>query len=132
MLLAPSVTDEVTREDLQQQVLNLQAELAIKDEQIASRSAELAQIRALMHTVTVYEGLVDVSPLTMMVSDLVKDHDALETRIENALHYIADMKAGGPMKNLDGVTGLQVDTEHIVHLLRGGSPVPDTIEGLDG
>lgn len=112
---------------LQQTVLDLQATNAVLEAELAERGAELMQIRALMHQVTVYEGLVDASNLVMMVADLVRDHDALETRIENVLHYCADEQAGSPEN--DDVVAMCLS---IIDLARGGSPVPDDLSGLDG
>ena len=49
---------------------------------------EMAQVRAALSEVAVYEGLVDVSLVAMMVSELVRDHEELEARIDAVMSMI--------------------------------------------
>lgn len=130
----PGFGADLPPEDLQQQVLDLQALVAVKEDQIASRASELAQIRALMHQVTVYEGLVDISPLVMMVSDLVRDHDALEGRIDQAILYIKSVvhRDGARFGFAHDAPAPSLILDEVVRLLRGGTPIPDTIEEITG
>ena len=98
---------------------SLQAELGIVSADRDRLAAEIAQIRAALDEVSTYEGLVDVSPTAMMVSELVRDHEELETRIEAVLVMLGAYE-GDPI------------ADKAVELLRGGERVPDTPESLDG
>lgn len=99
---------------------------------------ELAQIRGCLAQVAVYEGLVDSSPLAMMVSELVRDHEELEARIDAAMHVIsgigrqeADLSASGNEVSSAGL--LLINREGLIEvgrLLQGGKRVPDDLSDL--
>lgn len=85
-------------------------------------NATLTEVKVALGGVATYEGIVDVSPTSMLVSELVQDHEALEQRIENVLTYADDCVTA---------QGARVfDPHRVIALLRGASPFPDTIEGL--
>lgn len=97
------------------------AALAETRRQLAAANATLVQIKVALGQVSTYQGL-DVSPVAMLTAALVADHEELEQRIENVLAMPMTVVTGyGPMVIQDEVT----------RLLRGGSPIPDTLEGLD-
>lgn len=83
---------------------------------------DLAQIRAALNEVAVYEGLVDVSPTAMLVSELVRDHEELEARINAVLLLIAALKGD----SYPGISDLRDGINEIARLLQGGSRVPDS------
>lgn len=87
--------------------------------QAQDMAATLTQIKIALGEVATYQG-IDVSPVAMLVSELVRDHEALEQRIENALVVLASN---------DSIT--RDGHIRIIGLLRGASPIPDTIEGLE-
>jgi hypothetical protein len=97
---------------------SLQAELSIVSADRDRLAGEMAQVRAALDEVTTYEGLVDVSSTAMMVSELVRDHEELETRIEAVL-VMCGAYEGDPV------------CDEVVRLLRGGERVPDTPVDLD-
>lgn len=90
-------------------------------------AGELAQIRAALSTVTVYQDLVDTSPVPMMVAELARDHDELESRIEAALLIASGNQVGRFPTDL-----VYTQMQRIIDLLRGAPRVPDTIEGISG
>jgi choline dehydrogenase-like flavoprotein len=99
-----------------------QADLEIITSQRDRMAAELTQIKAAMNEVAVYEGIVDVSPVAMLVSELVRDHEELEARIDAVVLLLKATKEHG------NVTMEMVD--EVTRLLRGGKRVPDTPEEL--
>lgn len=84
-------------------------------------AGEIAQIRACLAEVAVYEGLVEISPTVAMVSDLVRDHEELEARIDASLHYLA-----GLVTNTEAPEALREMGHIVADLLRGGKRVPDS------
>lgn len=82
---------------------------------------EIAEIRGSLDRVAVYEGLVGVSPVAMLVADLVRDHEELEARIDSALSLLSSVEA------VREHSAIEVE---VARLLKGGSRVPDTPEGL--
>lgn len=97
-----------------------QSQILALEERLAQSQAQLTQIRALMGKVAVYEGMSDTWPLVMMVSDLVKDHDALEGRIDAAV-----FECRGHMD--DEFEDLATE---VLQILSGRKSTPDTPEGL--
>lgn len=91
-------------------------------------AGEMAQVRAALSEVAVYEGLVDVSPVAMMVSELVRDHEELEARIDAVMSLLRPKIEGGS----EWVVHSLEDFREIARLLQGGKRVPDTPEGLSG
>ena len=83
-------------------------------------AAELAQIRAAMDRVVTFAGVVDQSPLPMLIDGLVRDNSELEARIEAALLRLSEAS------DLD----LDFSVDRAVALLRGAPRVPDSPEGL--
>jgi hypothetical protein len=79
---------------------------------------EIVQIRASMREVAVYEGLVDTTPTAMLVSELVRDHEELEARID-AVVMLCRNRTGDPL------------AVEVVRLLQGGARTPDSPEALD-
>jgi hypothetical protein len=105
----------------QQAMEELAIQIARSSRHLAQAEAlagELAQVRAALNTVSVYEGLVDVSPVAMMVSELARDHEELEARIDAALHHLSGLPTD------DGALA-EVRTE-VARLLQGGTRVPDS------
>jgi hypothetical protein len=86
-------------------------------------AAELAQIRGSMHEVTSYHGMVDSSPLAMLVADLVRDHENLESRFEAVIHMLGSLSESQR-------TPLVIEVERILRLGGESSWVPDSPEGL--
>src|SRR4051812_3218717 len=78
--------DEIA--EVAREVLALRGYLAASEASRDNYAGQLAQIRGSMNTVAVYEGLVDASSVVMMVSELVRDHEELEARIDAALLFI--------------------------------------------
>lgn len=93
------------------------AKAAVTEARLADAQAQLTQIRSLMATVAVYEGIADVSPLVLMVSDLAKDHAELERRIDQAI-LVCRAERGHPA------------VDEIGRMLMGGRATPDSPEGL--
>lgn len=87
-------------------ILELEGRLAATEAQRDGYAGQLAQIRGAMATVSVYEGLIDVSPVVMMVTELARDHGELEARIDAAIFLIGPDRTGEP--------------EQVVQILRGG------------
>jgi len=88
---------------------------------------ELSQVRSVLTEVPVYEGLVGPAPLAMMVSELARDHEELEARIESVLDVILTRRADG----LDIDTPEYATLNQIAGLLQGQiERVPDTLEEL--
>lgn len=97
-------------------------------EQADRLGLDMAQIRGSMYEVAVYEGLVDTSPVAMMVSELVRDHEELEARIDAAMLVVRDLN-GQVDKNLkEAVDGIV----EIGRLLQGGTRIPDFPEAIQG
>lgn len=85
---------------------------------------ELAEIRGTLDQVPVYEGLVDASPLALLISELVRDHGELEARIDAVIGLLAQPPAGS-------YRAVETLSAEVARLLQGGKRVPDTLEGLD-
>jgi len=90
---------------------------------------EINQIKVALGHVAVYEGIVESSPVAMLVDALVRDHEELETRIDAVVHYLSAVNATMLRAGEQPVTALEIST-HVVDLLKGGVRVPDTIEGI--
>jgi hypothetical protein len=82
---------------------------------------ELIAIKACLNRVSVFEGMVDYSPTALLVSGLVHDHEELESRIYAVLALLTP-------EMLEMSHPCPID--EIIRLLKGGSRVPDTPEGL--
>lgn len=88
---------------------------------------ELAQIRSVLTQLPVYEGLVGPTPLPMMVSELARDQEELEARIESVLDVILTRRSDGLATDTTEYETLN----KIAGLLQGQIPrVPDTAEEL--
>jgi hypothetical protein len=92
--------------ETEEEILELRGRLTAAEVQRDGYAGQLAQIRASMATVSVYEGLVEVTPIVMMVAELAKDHEELEARIDAAIFTIGP-DAGGTL-------------ETVTKILRGG------------
>lgn len=92
----------------------LEAALTERDKYVL----QIMQIRASMREVAVYEDLVEVSPTAMLVSELVRDHEELEARIDAAVMLCRD-RTEDPL------------AVEVARLLQGGGRTPDTPEGLE-
>lgn len=92
---------------------------------------EINQVKVALGHVAVYEGIVDSSPVAMLVDELVRDHEELESRIDAVVHYLSAVNATMLRAGEQPVTALEIST-HVVDLLKGGVRVPDTIEGIEG
>lgn len=87
---------------------------------------ELAEIKGSLSQVAVYEGM-DGSPTALLVSELARDHEELEARIDSVLHYLSIQQAASLRgERLDGA----LMGAEIARLLRGGNRVPDSPQGL--
>jgi hypothetical protein len=84
---------------------------------------EITNIRIALGKVAVYKEILEYSPTVLAVDDLVRDHEELEARIDAALHHIRSERES---RN-ETVTDIEV-----ARLLKGGTRVPDTIEGIEG
>jgi hypothetical protein len=96
---------------------------------------ELTLIRVALGRVSVYEGLVDVSPTASLVDDLVRDHEELEARIDAALHLVystmwPEIEENDRHGYADPAAILRTTLDRIAQLLRGARRVPDSPEGL--
>jgi hypothetical protein len=87
---------------------------------------EMNQIKIALGRVSVYEGMVEYSPTAMLVDDLVRDHEALEMRIDAVMFYLAGLRDD---PNYAGIWCANIKNE-VVRLLRGGTTVPSTPESL--
>lgn len=88
---------------------------------------ELNLIRVALGRVSVYEGLVDVSPTAALVDGLVRDHEELEARIDRAVLVLRGLKDVVQ----DPVEPVLADAlEEVYGALRGEKRVPDSPEGL--
>jgi len=105
-----------------EEIISLRNVLAEVIKQRDKQAADISQIRAALSEVAVYEGLVGVSPVAMMVADLVRDHEELEARIDAILMLLIGAKEaaeGEPTPLID----------EVARLLRGGERI-DPIETL--
>jgi len=87
--------------------------------------AEIAQIKAALNEVAVYEGLVEVSPTAYLVSELVRDHEELEARIDAVVSLLQGAKEAA--NATDEPTPL---IDEVARLLQGGARFPDDLSGL--
>jgi hypothetical protein len=87
--------------------------------------AEIAQIKAALNEVAVYEGLVEVSPTAYLVSELVRDHEELEARIDAVVSLLQGAKEAANVT--DEPTPL---IDEVARLLQGGPRFPDDLSGL--
>ncbi len=87
--------------------------------------AEIAQIKVALNEVAVYEGLVEVSPVAMLVSELVRDHEELEARIDAAIALLRDAKDAA---NVTDEPSPLID--EVARLLAGGERFPDDPSSL--
>lgn len=90
---------------------------------------EMTEVRVALGGVAVFEGLVDSSPVAIMIDQLVRDHEELEARIDAALLLCAS--PAGQLASLHD-EGATEALQEIARLLRGGSRIPDSPEGLEG
>lgn len=86
--------------------------------------SEMAEIKASLMEVAVYEGMGG-SPTALLVTELVRDHEELEARIDAALSFISGAPSFLPSERT------RKDLAEIARLLKGGQRVPDTIEGIE-
>jgi hypothetical protein len=84
------------------------------------QAAELAQIKVALDEVAVYQGMVGVSPVALLVSELVRDHEELEARIDAAVALLKDAKDAA---NVTDEPSPLVD--EVARLLVGGERFPD-------
>lgn len=83
------------------------------------RQAEtINQIKIALEQVAVYEGIVGVSPTVMLVTELVRDHEELERRIDQAILICRSQ----PESDLAA--------SDILQALLGRTKTPDSLEGL--
>lgn len=80
------------------------------------QAAELAQIKSALSEVAVYEGMVGVSPVAMLVSELVRDHEELEARIDSVVMLLKGAKEAAQ----DEPTPL---VDEVARLLQGGERI---------
>lgn len=106
---------------------------ALRSEQDRAQryAKEITEIKVALNQVAVYEGLVDVSPTARLVSELVRDHEELEARIDAALHYISTLNSTPLNHGETPKVAFEVLVE-VADLLRGAQRIPDTLEGFDG
>jgi len=121
------VTDANRRyQSLHERTMRLASERANNTLDTTAAIQEINQVKVALGHVAVYEGLVESSPVAMLVDELVRDHEELESRIDAVVHHIAGAKefweSRVPLSEVD----------RILELLKGGARVPDTIEGIDG
>lgn len=88
------------------------------ERRLGEKSAELFQIKIALEQVAVYEGMVDVSPVALLVSELVRDHEELEARIDACVALLQGAKEAA-----EGEPSPLVD--EVARLLQGGNRVPD-------
>ena len=87
------------------------------------QAGELNQIKIALEEVAVYEGMVGISPVAYLVSELVRDHEELEARIDAVVSLLQGAKEAAE----DEPSPL---VDEVARLLQGGERVPDTIAGL--
>lgn len=87
--------------------------------------AELTQIKVALNEVAVYEGLVEVSPTALLVSELVRDHEELEARIDAVISLLQGAKEAA---NVTDEPSPLID--EVWRLLAGGDRFPDDLSGL--
>lgn len=87
------------------------------NDRLVGKVNEVNEIRVALGRVAAFEGIVDSSTTAMLVDELVRDHEELESRIDAA------------MSLLSGETS-EVASE-VARLLGGGTRVPDDLGGLD-
>lgn len=97
-----------------------QADLHFVQAQRDRQAAELAQIKTALNEVAVYQGMVGVSPVALLVSELVRDHEELEARIDAAIALLRDAKDAA---NVTDEPSPLVD--EMARLLSGGERFPD-------
>jgi hypothetical protein len=90
---------------------------------LEKREGEIAQIRASLSIVSVYDGIMDGSPTARLVSELARDHEELEARIDAVIMYLAQVQT-----ETDAEVAMK---RTVVRLLAGGDRVPDSPEGLE-
>jgi hypothetical protein len=86
---------------------------------------ELVQIKAALNEVAVYEGLVEVSPVAYLVSELVRDHEELEARIDAVVSLLQGAKEAA---NVTDEPSPLID--EVARLLQGGERFPDDPSSL--
>lgn len=100
---------------------DLVREIALLTAQRDEMAGQLATIRASLDRVAVFEDVDTHAYLTLCVSEIVRDHEELEARIDAAIMAIASTPPDHPRL---------IPT--IVHYLRGGQRVPESTEGVEG
>lgn len=90
---------------------------------------EILQVRSALGQVAMYEGILDVSPTAMAVDRLARDHEELEARIDAVMLLLRQHLS--PTDDDWHLTGPGLDVvREVARLLRGGTRVPKTPEGL--
>ncbi len=102
-----------------------QADLLLTSRHRDQMAAELAQIKVALDEVAVYQGLVGVSPVALLVSELVRDHEELESRIDSVISLLKGAKEAANVT--DEPTPL---IDEVARLLAGGERVPDDPSSL--
>lgn len=102
-----------------------QADLVHTSRQRDRMATELAQIKIALNEVAVYEGIVEVSPVALLVSELVRDHEELESRIDSVISLLKGAKEAANVT--DEPTPL---IDEVARLLSGGERVPDDPSSL--
>lgn len=99
----------------------LREELDEAQAKVVELQAILTQIRAGLSEVAVYEGLpIGNESLVLYLSELVRDHSELEARIDAALMRCALPDRLKP----------ELDLVEVARLLKGGTRIPDSPDGL--
>lgn len=118
-------------EHLEEQNRRLRDTLAETARHRTRLALEMAEIRGSLAQVAVYEGIVDSGPVAMLVSEVVRDHEELEARIDAAMSHMRYLTSTALAEGQRPVTALEV-IEEVSRLLAGGTRVPNTIEELTG
>jgi hypothetical protein len=95
-------------------------------------ASQLAQIRALLGSVSVFEGLLEASPTVLMVAELVRDHEELEARIDAIAMVVAAVREEHESDHRHGHVDAVFQLPHLLNeisrLIQGGDRVPSTPE----
>lgn len=111
---------------LDEEKRDLQERLTLAESRVALYSGQIAQVRAVMTRVPVFEdsGLA-LATTVELVGMLAQDHDELESRIDAVVSYLTAQRPGAT-DSLPDIIG------EVARLLQGGSRVPDSPEGIEG
>lgn len=96
----------------------------------ARRAGEMAGVRVALGRVSQYDGgIAESNPVALLVDGLVRDHEALEERIERVLDLVLVRR---DMDKIDQSGDEFATLNQIVGLLQGQiTNAPNTVEGLD-